>query len=270
METLVVDNGSSDDTCKLVRLLFPWAQLITGHGNIGFASGNNLGLKAAQGRNFLILNPDTEIYPGTLKTLLDYADANINVGMIGPHLINMDGSLQHSTFRFPNIRQAAYGFFEKLVPVNSVENGRYHHEAYRIEREVDHILGAAMLVKRHLWTQIGGFDDKYALYFEETDWCYRARQAGWKLAYIPTPTIMHYGAHTTSTSPERSSVLFARSQARFYRKNLGLFNYLVLKAIAFFGLLYWFARSSATLLRGQITLAIFVRRVYSYCHIMFA
>ena len=138
------------------------------------------------------------------------------------------------------------------------------------ERGVDHILGAALFVQRSLWEQIGGMDERYVLYFEETDWCYRARQAGWKLRYIPTATIMHSGAHTTSATPEQSSVLFARSQARFYLQNLGLVNYLTLKMISFFGLAYWLTRSSTSLLRGRITTGHFIRRVHSYWQIMVA
>ena len=270
METLVIDNASTDDTSDFVRRQFHWVHLIEGHGNIGFAAANNLGFEAARGRHFFVLNPDTEIRPGALQVMFDYAEAHPHIGMIAPRVINMDGSLQHSTFRFPDFRQAVYGFFEKLVPIDSVENGRYPPEIYSNERGVDHILGAALFVQRSLWEQIGGMDERYVLYFEETDWCYRARQAGWKLRYIPTATIMHSGAHTTSATPERSSVLFARSQARFYLQNLGLVNYLTLKMISFFGLAYWLTRSSTSLLRGRITTGHFIRRVHSYWQIMVA
>ena len=270
VETLVVDNGSTDDTPGLVRRQFQWARLIAGHGNIGFAAANNLGFEAADGRHFFVLNPDTEVRPGALQALLDYADAHRHVGMVAPRVINPDGSLQHSTFRFPDIRQSLYGFFEKLAPIDSVANGRYPPEAYNNERKVDHILGAAILVQRPLWEEIGGMDEGYALYFEDTDWCYRAREAGWELRYIPTPTIMHRGAHTTSAAPLRSSVLFAQSQSRFYRKNLGLLNHIVLKEIVFVGLVYWLARSTAALCRGRITPGRFIQRVRSYWRIMLA
>jgi len=270
VETLVVDNASTDDTRDLVRREFPWANLIAGHGNIGFAAANNIGFETARGRHFFVLNPDTETRPGTLHRLLRYADTHRQAGMIAPRVINTDGSLQHSTFQFPDFRQALYGFFERLVPIDSVENGRYPPESYSNERKVDHILGAAIFVQRPLWEQVGGMDEEYALYFEETDWCYRARKAGWELRYIPTATIIHRGAHTTSTTPELSSVLFARSQARFYRKHLGLLNYVYLKIVAFIGLVYWLTRSSVAMLRGRISAGQFMRRVHSYWRIMLA
>lgn len=270
LETVVVDNGSDDDTRELVRRQYPTARLIAGHGNIGFAAANNLGFKVARGRYFLVLNPDTTLRPKALQELRDYADTHEHVGMVAPHMLNRDGSLQHSTFLFPDMRQAIYGFFEKLVPLDSVKNGRYPVEAYKNERAVDHILGAAFLVRRSLWDHVGGMDEAYTLYFEETDWCYRARKHGWDLRYIPTATVMHLGAHATSTTPERSSVLFARSQARYYRKNLGFLNYVALKAIAIVGLFYWAARSSAGLLRRRISLGLFIRRIHSYWHILVA
>jgi len=270
IETLVVDNGSNDDTCSLIRQQFHWARIISGQGNIGFAAANNIGFEAARGRHFLVLNPDTEIRPRALQIMLDYAEAHTHVGMIAPHMVNIDGSLQHSTFRFPNYRQAVYGFFEKFVPINSVENGRYPSHSYSRERAVDHILGAAIFVQRQLWEHLGGMDEEYTLYFEETDWCYRARQAGWKLHYIPAATIMHRGAHATSSAPERSSVLFARSQARYYRKNLGLWAYVMLKQISVLGLIYWFSRSFVALFRRRISPESFIRRVRSYWWILSA
>ena len=154
--------------------------------------------------------------------------------------------------------------------MDSNQNGRYPPEDYNIERNVDHILGAAILVKRLLWEEIGGMDEDFILFFEETDWCYKASRAGWDLRYIPTATIMHIGAHSTKTMPETSSVLFARSQARFYRKNLGFSHYIILKVIALSGIAYWITRSVAAVLRGDIRLNIFMTRMRSYFQILTA
>ena len=270
VEILIIDNGSTDDTCAIIAQNHTDITVITGHGNIGFAAGNNIGLQEAQGRHFFILNPDTEISAGALNTLTDYADTHPEVGMIAPHVINPDGTLQHSTFRFPDLAQAFYGFFEKLVSIDSTRNGRYAPESYENERSVEHILGAAIFVQRILWNQIGGMDDNYKLYFEETDWCYRARQQNWDLHYIPSATIMHRGAHSTSSTPEQNSVLFAQSQSRFYRTNLGLFSYLMLKIIALLGIEYWICRTILALLTGMLTPAKFIIRLKSYNNILWA
>jgi len=269
-EILIVDNGSTDNTCEILEQNYTDITIISGHGNVGFAAGNNMGLQAAQGRHFLILNPDTEISSGALGTLKDYADSHPKVGMIAPHVVNPDGTLQHSTFRFPDLLQAFYGFFEKLIPINSTRNGRYAPEEYCKERSVEHILGAAIFVQRQLWLQIGGMDDNYKLYFEETDWCYRAHKQNWDLHYLPSATIMHSGAHSTSSSPERNSVLFAQSQSRFYRTNLGIFSYIMLKIIALIGVEYWLSRSTLALLKGKVTPTEFRVRLQSYLDILLA
>ena len=270
VEILIIDNGSTDDTCAIIAQNYTNITVISGHGNVGFAAGNNIGLQAAQGRHFFILNPDTEILSGTLKTLTDYADTHPEVGMIAPRVINPDGTLQHSTFRFPDLAQAFYGFFEKLVSIDSTRNGRYAPESYENERSVEHILGAAIFIQRILWNQIGGMDDNYTLYFEETDWCYRAHQKNWGLHYLPSAAIMHRGAHSTSSTPEHSSVLFAQSQSRFYRTNLGMYSYLMLKIIALLGINYWICRTILALVRGKLTPTQFIVRLKSYKNILSA
>ena len=268
LETLVVDNGSQDATPRIVKHQFPWVQVIEGHGNIGFAAGNHLGFSAARGRYLFMLNPDTELHPGALQALLNFAKLHPEAGMIAPHLINQDGSLQHSTFRFPDLRQAFFGFFEKLVPIDSPHNGRYSPQAYAQSREVDHIIGAAVFFRREVWRQTGGMDENYNLYFEETDWCYRAKQTGWQLLYTPNATIMHMGAHTTSKDPESSSVMFARSQVYFYRKNYGWLRYVALKTITIVGLSYWLARTVHSLIRCRVSPMIFKNRLKSYLQIL--
>lgn len=270
LEIIIVDNGSTDDTLTLLQRDFPTVTLLTGHGNVGFARGNNLGFQASHGRYLFMLNPDTEVYPGALHTLLAYADTHPTVGMLAPHMVYPDGTLQHNTFHFPDLAQAFYGFFERLVPLDSPKNGRYLPEDYTRERPVEHILGAAVFIRRELYEQLGGMDPAYPLYFEETDWCFRAHRAGWQLRYIPTATVMHIGAHSTTRDPERSSVLFARSRARFYRKSYGLPGYLALKVITLLGLTYWQARTLAGLFRRRITWPTFTRRQWSYWHILWA
>jgi len=270
VETIMVDNGSTDGTVDLVREKFPGVQIVTGQGNVGFARANNIGFRLSHGRYLLTLNADTEIRPGALRTLVDFADAHPEAAIVAPRLVNPDGTLQHSTFRFPDYRQAFFGFFEKLVPLDSVPNGRYPPQDYERVRPVEHTLGAAILARRQVWEQTRGMDEKYGLYFEETDWCYRAKRAGWQLFYIPTAIIVHLGAHSTKRNPERSSALFAQSQAYFYRKNYGLLSYLGLKVITIIGLTYWLARTVLGLGRGRITRETFARRIASYLQILVA
>ena len=268
VQTIVVDNDSQDTTPEMITQQFPWVQLISGHRNLGFAAANNLGFRSSRGSYLFMLNPDTTVFPGALKALTDFAKQHTSAGMIAPRLVNPDGSLQHSTFCFPDLRQAFFGFFDKLVPINSHKNGRYSSEAYAHPRKVDHIIGAAIFLRRDVWRQTGGMDENYDLYFEETDWCFRAKSLGWQLMYTPDATIMHLGGHTTRKDPEASSVLFARSQAYFYRKNYGWPSYVGLKAITIVGLTYWLTRSIHSLLRRRVSATTFRKQLRSYGNIL--
>ena len=253
---------------KIISEKFKWAKVLSGHGNLMFSGGNNYGFKHAAAPFMFMLNPDTIVQAGALKKLVEFAQAHPEAGMIAPHTINPDGSLQHNTFHFPDLKQAFFGFFEMLVPMDSPLNGRYLPEDYRRARTAEHILGATVFVRRELYEQMGGIDEKFELYFEETDWCYRAKKAGWKILYTPDATIVHLGAHSTSKNPELSSVRFYRAQSYFYRKNYGMFKYIALKIITVVGLKFWLART----LKGYITKKIDAEklkaRAWSYWEIL--
>ncbi|MBM4424277.1 MAG: glycosyltransferase family 2 protein [Chloroflexi bacterium] len=268
VETIVVDNGSTDGTPDLIRREFPWVRLFADHGNLLFAGGNNFGFKHAAAPLIFMLNPDTIVHPGSLRALAQFAAAHPEAGMIAPRVLNPGGSLQHNTFRFPNLRMAFYGFFEMLAPIDSPQNGRYPPEDYNRVREAEHILGATLLFRRELYEQLPGMDEKFGIYFEETDWCYRARRAGWKLLYTPESVITHLGAHSTSKNPERSSAQFYKSQSYFYRKNYGLPKYAVLKLITVFGLAFWLARTLKGWLTKKIDGEKLRRRLWSYWEIL--
>jgi GT2 family glycosyltransferase len=266
-EIWVVDNGSQDETLALVGQ-YPQVRVLSGHGNVGFAQGNNLGFAQAHGRYFFMLNPDTEVRAGALQQLVSFADAHPSAGMVAPKLCNPDGTLQHNTFRFPNYAQAFFGFFERFVPLDDPRNGRYLPQDYAQARPAEHILGAAVLIRREVWEALGGMDAHFKLYFEETDWCYRVKQAGWQLLFTPHAEVMHIGAHSTHKNPERASTLFYQSQGYFYRKNYGGWVYAGLKAIQVLGVSYWTARTVWGFLRKRVDSATLQKRLSSYRHIL--
>jgi len=268
VETIVVDNGSTDGTPDLIRREFPWVRLFADHGNLLFAGGNNYGFRQASASLLFMLNPDTIVHPGALKALVEFANAHPEAGMIAPRVVNPDGTLQHNTFRFPSLQTAFYGFFEMLAPMDSPQNGRYLPQDYERVREVEHILGAALLFRRELYEQLPGMDEKFGIYFEETDWCYRARRADWKLLYTPEATITHLGAHSTSKNPEKSSAQFYKSQSYFYRKNYGPLHYLALKGLTLLGLTFWLARTLKGWLMGKIDVEKVRLRLWSYGEIL--
>jgi GT2 family glycosyltransferase len=262
-EVVVVDNASTDGTPALVSEQFPDVHLIVSPTNEGFGRGANRGWHAARAPYVLLLNPDTELRPGAARALLGFAQAHTAAGLVGPRILNADGSLQHSCFRFPNLRMVVTGFFG-LIPLDSPANGRYPVEEYEQSHQVEHLLGACLLVRRAAAEQVGLMDEQFYMYFEETDLCFRMRRAGWQNWYTPDATVVHVGAHSTSREPERMSAEFYRSQARFYRKHYSLARLLAFKTLSALGIAYWTARTFRGLLRRRITGETFRRRLVSY------
>jgi GT2 family glycosyltransferase len=260
---VVVDNASTDDTVARVRAEFPEVCLIANQHNLGFGRACNqawLGSSAPLG---LLLNPDTLLEPGATRALVDFARAHPRAMLVGPRTLNEDGSLQHSCFRFPSLTMAVTGFFP-LLELDSPLNGRYRIEQYDQPHQVDHLLGACLLIRREPIGRLAPFDERFFMYFEETDLCFRSRLAGWENWYTPSAVVVHLGAHSTSQEPERMSAEFYRSQARFYRKNYSPARFAMLKAISLAGVAYWTARTLRGLLAGRVDLGTFERRLASY------
>jgi N-acetylglucosaminyl-diphospho-decaprenol L-rhamnosyltransferase len=267
VEVIVVDNASSDGSADLARRGFPDATLIACEENLGLGRACNLAFGRARGRYVLLLNQDTALMPGALQTLVEVADAHPEAGAIGPRLEYSDGSFQYSAFRFPDFRQAFFGFFD-VVPIDSPINGRYPRDEYERTFAAEHLLGACLLLRREALDRIGGFDPYFFMYFEETDLCVRLQRAGWQNLYAPSARVMHVGAASTSAAPERMSVEFHRGQAYYYRKHRGRGGYTALKAVVWLGTGYRLARSVRAYLRGRIGRELLAERLGGYWKIL--
>jgi len=237
----VVDNGSSDGSAAMLRAQFPRTRLIEAE-NGGMGAGNNLGLRALNEQSApfasLILNPDTVVRPGTLRHLLEFLRAHPQAGVVAPKLLNPDGSLQHSGFRFPGLTQALLDLFpppgrlSRLI--NSPLNGRYPARAYAAGRpfQVDHTLGAAFLVRQATLAAGGIFDETFEMYCEEIDWQWRLARAGWERWVAPGAEVIHYGGQSTAQVPLESLLKLWISRRRLYQRYQGvlvngLLSYLV-------------------------------------------
>ncbi|MCC7104985.1 MAG: glycosyltransferase family 2 protein [Chloroflexi bacterium] len=268
-EIVVVDNASHDRSIAVSRDVSPGVRVIANSGNEGFARAANQGIRASGSPWVLLLNPDAELTPGALTALLEFAERHPRAGIVGPRVLNADGTLQHSCFKAPSFRMALYGFFP-VVPMDSVQNGRYSLADYGRPSAVEHLLGAWLLVRRAAAEAVGLLDERFWMYFEETDWCWRMRQVGWEVLYTPDAAVTHISAHSSSREPERMTVAFARSQARYYRKRFGLPGYLLLKAIVLPGVCWWLARTLRARIRGRVDDATLQRRLWSYWRVLLA
>src|ERR687896_2621246 len=174
-ELVVVDHGSTDGTLELVRERFPAARLIEQE-NRGFGAGMNTGMQAAGGRYFLLLNADAWVLGDAVAKLRDFADEHPEAAVVGPRLLNPDGSLQRSVRGFPTLWRLAteYFFLRKLAPQSRLFNAFFGAGFdHRSVREAEWLSAACLLVRREAADEVGLFDERYFMFSEETDWCYR-------------------------------------------------------------------------------------------------
>ena len=261
---VMVDNSPGCGTAELVRARFPAVAVISNAENVGFARACNQVLRGCRSEYLLLLNPDTAVRCGALAALRAVLAAHPRVAAVGPQLVYPDGRYQHAAFKQPGLAQAFFGFFDRLVPLDSERNGRYPLPVDDRPRLVEHLLGACLLLRRAALDDVGLLDERYFIYFEETDWCARARQRGWALLQVPVAVVMHHGGGTTRPVAEAMSLQFHRSQALFYRKQYGWPGYLALKLIALGGVGWRLARSVLATLRRRIPPSLLVERTRGY------
>ncbi|MEA2572735.1 MAG: hypothetical protein QOH93_33 [Chloroflexia bacterium] len=223
-EVLVVDNASTDGSAEMVRRDFPNVRLIALSRNLGFSSGNNAGIKVAQGKYVLLLNPDTVALPGSIATLADYMESHETSGIVGPRLLNPDGTLQPSRRRFSTLLT---GLVESTPLQRWLGNLPGIRRFYMQDtpeaqtQQVDWVSGAALLCRREALEQAGLFDPGYFMFSEEVDLCKRVKGAGWEIAYVPQAEIVHYGGQSTDQAVAARHVNFNTSKVRYFRLHEG-------------------------------------------------
>ncbi|MFZ5535442.1 MAG: glycosyltransferase family 2 protein [Patescibacteria group bacterium] len=195
MEVIVADNGSTDGSTAMITREFPGVHLIKNGKNLGFAAGNNPGIKKAKGRYVLLLNTDTEVPPDTLAVMIAYMDSAPDVGASTCKILLPDGSMDpacHRGFPTPWAAVTYLTKLEKLFPTSRLF-GQYHqgYKDLRVIHEVDCIVGAFFMVRREVIAEVGLLDEDYFMYGEDIDWAYRIRKKGWKITFNPEVTILH-------------------------------------------------------------------------------
>lgn len=222
-ETIVVDNDSEDKSAEMVEAEFPWVVLFKMKQNLGFTGGQNYAMERRRGRHAFMLNSDTVVHEGAIAKLMSYVDANPDVGMVGPRLLNPDGSLQYSCRRFPNPIAALF----RNTPIGKLfPNNRYTRDYlmqdwnHDSELDVDWISGAALLATEACIAKIGLLDPEYFMFSEDVDWCWRCHEAGFRVVYLPDAVITHAIGRSTDKVPNRMIGRFHRSMFRFYGKNM--------------------------------------------------
>lgn len=225
-EVIVVDNASQDNTQQVVTQKFPFVTTIKNTHELGYATNNNNAIKRVVGKYILLLNPDTELLPKALNTMIHFMDTHKKVGICGPQLLNPDLTIQFSCRRFPTwktflVRRTPFRYLIKNCAENSVHLMKDIN--HNVMQEVDWILGGCMCIRKKMIEDIGTLDENFFLYVEDIDYCLRAWQAGWKVYYVPSAKVIHH--HQAKSDKKLFSIYskyHMRSMLHFVLKH-GLF-----------------------------------------------
>jgi GT2 family glycosyltransferase len=219
-EIFVVDNDSEDGSSAMVRREFPKVRLIQSLENRGFAGGNNLALRRVSGRHVLLLNTDTIVHGSVISDCVAWLDRNPRVGVMGPRLLNSDGSVQPSCSAFPSLRSLTMQLFG-ITRIARWDSYRMTGWDWSEERSVDVISGAAMFVQAKAMDEVGLLDESFYFYGEETDWCHRFRVKEWDLKFVPIPEITHFGGGSVRRLNHRRDVMLTEGTTRLQLKHSG-------------------------------------------------
>lgn len=224
VEVIVVEAGSKDGTAEMLSETFPWVQTIDTGQNVGFTRGNNIGIAVAQGRYVMLLNPDTEIVGDALPRMAAYLDRHSHTGVVGPQLLESDrATVQSSRRRFPTLATAFFEstWLQKLAPRNVLERYYVRDKPDDETQEVDWVVGAALMTRAAVLQHVGGLDENYFMYSEELDWCRRAKDNGWRVAYLPTAQVVHHGGQSSEQVAANRHIYFQASKVRYFKKHHG-------------------------------------------------
>ncbi len=243
-EIFVVDNASADGSARMTAESFPRVKLIESERNVGFAAGNNLALKSASGKYMLLLNSDAFLLENTLEPTIRFMEENPDCGVLGIRLTGRDGKLQPSARKLPdawNKFLVITGIASKF-PRSKIFGGPdfswWNHDE---TKEVGWVPGAYFLTRKDVIDRIGFLDERYFLYYEETDFCLSAKRAGWKVLFYPHAEVIHLGGESSKTTRKRMSAsgkqlihLRIKSELRYHRKNFGLRRVLCASGVELF------------------------------------
>ncbi|PIP17480.1 MAG: glycosyl transferase family 2 [Parcubacteria group bacterium CG23_combo_of_CG06-09_8_20_14_all_35_9] len=203
-EIIVVDNASQDGVGQMIKEQFSEAKFIAGKVNRGYAAGNNLGIRRSKGKYIMILNPDITVLPQAIEKMFSFLESYPKAAVVGPKLINPDGSTQLSCYHFPSLLVPIY----RRTPLGRLPFAKKILRWYQMmdwdhskRRRVDWLLGACLMIRTSAIEKVGLMDERFFLYFEDIDWCRRFWQAGWEVYYIADAEMVHYYQRLSAEGP---------------------------------------------------------------------
>lgn len=242
LEIWVVDNASGDGSVELLQSKFPAVKLIANQDNVGFARACNQVIPQCSGDYILLLNPDTVVMPGALRAMVDYLNNNVDCGVVGPKILNPDGTLQLACRRsFPSPEASLYRltYLSYIFP-NHPKFARYNLTYAHPDQDldVDALSGSCMMVRKDVIKQVGLLDEDIFMYGEDIDWCWRIKENGWRISYHPAAVVFHYHGASSRFRRIGATINLHKGMEVFYRKHMAAhrsawFNSLVYAGIWF-------------------------------------
>ncbi len=230
VEVIVVDNASTDGSPEWVAAHFPEVRLVRNPQNLGYSAATNQGIWLSRGRNILLLNSDTVLRPGALEEMCRKLDARQDLGAVAPKLLNPDGSVQQSCWRFPL----------KALLINALGLGRwgivddYRNWDHRTDREVEWVSSAAVMVPRRAFERVGMLDEAF-FYGADTDWCHRAARAGLRFLSLSRAEVVHYGKGSRGGALDPRFAGGPQNTERYVRKHYGALGVVLFRLLLFLG-----------------------------------
>lgn len=230
-EVIVVDNEEKDSIRKELKKRFPWVIYLKSPGNIGFGSANNLGARSAKGEFLFLVNPDTIFLKGTVDGLVKFLSAHERIGIVAPLLLDKGHRpyQQGSLTLTPKRAVVAFSFLNRFFPNNPISRQYFLSDwDQRSVREVEVVPGTALMVKKAVFQKIGGFDINFFMYFEESDFCKRVKENGYKIYINPKARLVHLGAASSGgIKLEKLEKIFQQSRFYYFKKHHGIFKALL-------------------------------------------
>ncbi len=223
-ELQVVDNNSGDGSVEMIKKRFPHVYLTENDDNVGFSRACNQVIPLCKGKYVLLLNPDTIVTEDAVSAMADYLDSEESAGAVGPKVLNTDGTLQLACRRsFPSLKASFYRltYLSRLFP-NSKVVAEYNlgHLDPDKRADVDALSGSAMMVRRHVIEQIGLLDEDIFMFGEDIDWCWRIKEAGYRVVYIPESIVYHIHGASSRKRPIGATINLHKGMEVFYKKHL--------------------------------------------------
>lgn len=237
-EVFVVDNASKDNSVEMVRTKFPQVKLITNDKNLLLTAARNLALKQAKGKYIHNIAPDILFIENAEKKMIEFMEKNTDVGVLGPQVLNTDGSIQESGARFMDRIFGLWCFLmlDGIFGLNNPIRKRWHYYPWdrKTLKEVCVVTGCCLFFRRELIDKIGYWDENIKIYAEEDDWCQRVKKAGYKVIYYPEAKFIHHHAKGGTQSLKRNvvDIIYFNDLLYYYKKYYGIPTYLVFKIIS--------------------------------------